>query len=63
MLAGARTLKSDWIVQQLRDALPLPCRYRYILFDRDAKFGSDVLEFLKASDIRPIAPVLGAPCP
>ena len=45
---------SDWIVQQLRDALPLPCRYRYILFDRDAKFGSDVLEFLKASDIRPI---------
>jgi len=45
---------SDWIVQQLRDALPLPCSYRYILFDRDAKFGSDVLEFLKASDIRPI---------
>jgi len=27
---------SDWIVQQLRDALPLPCRYRYILFDPDA---------------------------
>ena len=40
---------SDWIVQQLRDSLPLPCRYRYILFDHDAKFGSEVLfEFLQA---------------
>jgi len=45
---------TDWIVQQLRQALPLPCPYRYILFDRDGKFGSDVFEFLKASGIRPI---------
>lgn len=42
---------SGWIVQQLRDALPLLCRYQYIFFDRDAKFGSEVFEFLKASDI------------
>ena len=53
---------SDWIVQQLRDALPLPCSYRYMLFDRDAKFGSDVLEFLKASDIRPIRASAQHPC-
>lgn len=33
---------SDWIVQQLREALPLPCRYQYILFDRDANFGTDI---------------------
>ena len=26
---------SDWIVQQLRGALPLPCRFRYALFDRE----------------------------
>jgi transposase InsO family protein len=45
---------SDWIVQQLRDALPLPCSYRYILFDRDAKFGSEVFDFLQASGIRPL---------
>ena len=32
----------DWIVQQLREALPWPCPYRYILFDRDAKFGGEV---------------------
>jgi putative transposase len=33
---------SDWIVQQLRDALPLPCPHHYVLFDHDAKFGSEV---------------------
>jgi hypothetical protein len=34
---------SDWVMQQLREALPLPCPYGYILFDRDAKFGNDVV--------------------
>jgi hypothetical protein len=48
-------------VQQLHQALPLPCLFWYILFDRDGKFGSDVFELLKASGIRPIAPVLEAP--
>jgi hypothetical protein len=38
----------DWIMQQLREAVPLPCQYRYALFDRDAKFGKEVIEFLKA---------------
>jgi hypothetical protein len=52
---------SDWIVQQLREALPLPCRCRYILFDRDAKFGSDVWEFLKASGIKPIRTSVRSP--
>ena len=42
---------SNWIVQQLREAFPLPCPYRYVLFDHDAKFGSDVLQFLKSSDL------------
>jgi putative transposase len=40
---------SDWIVEQLRDAFPLPCLYRYVLFDRDYKFGSEVLQFLRSS--------------
>ena len=39
---------SDWILQQLREAFPLPCPYRYVLFDNDAKFGNDVLKFLKS---------------
>jgi hypothetical protein len=33
--------------------LPLPCRFRYALFDRDAKFGHAVIRFLKASGIEP----------
>lgn len=52
---------SDWIVQQLREALPLPCRYRHVLFDRDAKFGSDVFEFLKASGIHPVRTSVRSP--
>ena len=44
---------SNWIVQQLREALPLPCPYRYVLFDRDAKFGSEVHAFLESSGVTP----------
>ncbi|PYV34227.1 MAG: integrase [Acidobacteria bacterium] len=44
----------DWIVQQLREALPLPRPNRYVLFDRDAKFGGNVVEFLQASAMKPI---------
>ena len=41
----------EWIVQQLREAFPLPCPYRYVVFDRDRKFGTEVREFLKVSGI------------
>ena len=52
---------SEWIVQQLREALPLPCPYRYVLFDRDAKFGGDVFEFLKASAMKLIRTSVRSP--
>jgi putative transposase len=52
---------SDWIVHQLREAFPLPCPYRYVLFDHDAKFGSDVLNFLKSSDLKPLRSSIGSP--
>jgi len=52
---------SDWIVQQLREALPLPCPYRYILFDRDRKFGGEVREFLKASGIKAVRTSVRSP--
>ena len=51
----------EWIVQQLREALPLPCPYRYILFDRDAKFSNDVLVMLKASGIKPLRTSVRSP--
>jgi putative transposase len=44
---------STWIVQQLREAFPDCSPYRYAILDRDAKFGVDVIDLLKASGIRP----------
>ena len=28
---------TEWIVQQLREAFPEPCRYKYVILDRDRK--------------------------
>jgi transposase InsO family protein len=52
---------ANGIVQQLREALPLPCPYRYVLFDRDAKFGTEIFAFLKASGIEPVRTSLRSP--
>jgi len=52
---------SDWIVQQLREALPLPCRYQYVVFDRDAKFGREVFGFLKSSGIKAVRTSMRSP--
>ena len=39
---------AEWIIQQLREAFPEPCRCRYAIFDRDRKFNAEVLSFLQA---------------
>jgi hypothetical protein len=61
MAAGAfctSTLRSirpaKWVAQQLREAFPLLCPYECVLFDHDARFGHEVLNFLKSGDFRPI---------
>jgi hypothetical protein len=43
---------ADWIVQQLRFAFSDPFPYRYVAFDRNAKFGKDVVEFLRSAGLR-----------
>jgi putative transposase len=43
---------SEWIMQQLREAFPLPCPYQYVVFDHDAKFGNEVLRFLQSSGLK-----------
>ena len=50
---------SDWIVQQLREAFPPPCPYRYVVFDRDRKFASDFRRFLRVSGMRLFGPAFG----
>jgi hypothetical protein len=44
---------AEWIIQQLREAFPEPCRYHFVLFDRDRKFNAEVLSFLKAAGLEP----------
>lgn len=52
---------SEWIVQQLREAFSLPCLYRYVIFDHDAKFSSPIREFLTSSGIKPIQTSIYSP--
>jgi hypothetical protein len=39
-------------VQQLREAFPEPCRYRYVILDRDQKFDGEVLAFLRSAGLK-----------
>ena len=38
-------------MQQLREAFPEPCRYRYVILDRDQKFDGQVLDFLRSAGL------------
>jgi putative transposase len=42
-----------WIVQQLREAFPKSCPYRYAILDRDGKFGEEVTDLLAAIGMKP----------
>lgn len=44
---------ADWVVQQLREALPEAGPYRYVILDRDSKFDADVITFLTATGLKP----------
>jgi transposase InsO family protein len=52
---------ADWVVQQLREALPEAGPYRYAILDRDSIFGADVLTFLKATGLEPKRTSVQAP--
>jgi putative transposase len=44
---------AEWVVQQLREALPEAGKYRYVILDRDSKFDPTVITFLKATGLQP----------
>jgi transposase InsO family protein len=52
---------AEWIIQQLREAFPEPCRCRYAIFDRDRKFNAEVLSFLQAAGLEPKRTSVHAP--
>jgi len=44
---------SGWIIQQLREAFPFEASHKYLIFDRDQKFGFEVIAAVKAASIIP----------
>jgi len=38
---------AEWIVQQLREAFPEACPYRYVILDRDTKFDAEAIAFFE----------------
>jgi hypothetical protein len=42
---------SAWIIQQLREAFPSEASLKYLIFDRDRKFGFEVITAVKATRI------------
>ena len=50
-----------WIVLQLQEAWGYEQPYRYLIFDRDAKFSADVVSSVRESDIEPIRTAFRSP--
>ena len=44
---------SAWIIQQLRDAFPFEASHKYLIFDRDQKFGFEVIAAVTATRMIP----------
>jgi len=43
---------TEWTLQQLREALPDALGCRYLILDHDSRFGSEVIEFVKATGLK-----------
>jgi putative transposase len=52
---------SAWIVQQLREAFPFESAPRYLVFDRDAKYGLEVPIAVKSMKITPVRTAFESP--
>ena len=50
-----------WIAQQMREAWPYVPAHRFLLFDRDTKFGSNVVSFAKEMGSQPIRTAFRSP--
>jgi putative transposase len=44
---------SAWIIQQLREAFPIEASHKYLILDRDQKFGLEVIAAVKATSMIP----------
>ena len=51
-----------WIVRQMREAWPYASTPRFLLFDRDSKFGHDVLSAVREMGSEPVRTAYRSPC-
>ena len=52
---------SLWIVQQLREAFPFDSAPRFLIFDRDAKYGLEVPAVVRSLNICPVQTAFESP--
>jgi putative transposase len=52
---------SHWIVQQLREAFPFGSAPRFLILDRDAKYGLEVSTAVRSLKIEPVRTCFGSP--
>jgi transposase InsO family protein len=52
---------SSWIVQQLREAFPFGSAPRFVIFDRDAKYGLEVPAAVRSLSVSPVRTSFGSP--
>jgi putative transposase len=50
-----------WVVQQMREAWPFPPAHRFLLFDRDSKFSSDVVSAAREIGSQPLRTAFRSP--
>jgi transposase InsO family protein len=50
----ARHLTSTWIIQQLREAFPFESAHRFLIFDRDTRYGREVPMAVRSLQMDPL---------
>lgn len=50
-----------WIAQQMREAWPYTAVHKFLLFDRDSKFGNDVVSFARGMGSLPVRTAFRSP--
>jgi hypothetical protein len=58
---AATSDKVTWVVHQLREAIPYDSSSKYLLFDRDTKFGFEVLAAVKSMGTKPVRTTFRSP--
>src|SRR4030081_1692199 len=52
---------SSWIIQQLREAFPFESALRFLIFDRDGKYGVEVPAAVRSLKISPVRTAFKSP--